>query len=62
MADERDGFTQNQGTPSTPQQASTPQRDQQSKVDDLDSSPADIEKVKGGGLRASDPCEGGEQS
>jgi hypothetical protein len=59
MADERDGFGQDQGIP---QQPTKPQRDQQSPTDDLDASAADIEKVKGGRMASSDPCEGGEIS
>lgn len=59
MADERDAFIEQQGTP----KQSTPQPDRQSQVDDLEPKGDDVGKVKGGAFirsDSSDPQEGGE--
>jgi hypothetical protein len=59
MADERDAFIEQQGTP----KQSTPQPDRQSQVDDLEPKGDDVDKVKGGAFirsDSSDPQEGGE--
>jgi hypothetical protein len=56
MADQRD-----ETKPATQQRDYSGQRPEQPKpLKDLDSSPDDAEKVKGGARRAGDPCDGGE--